>query len=259
MRIRVDEEEYFGRTAGACRILLMANQKRPAETRAQSPSPINVLAVGAICLVVGLAVGYYFGRQTSGAEGSVGVASQSQASDPGSQANVVDPAVLQQNESRLKSALASNPNDAKVLIQLGNLYYDSGRFRDAVDYYGRALDLDPRNVDVRTDRGTGYWNLNQADAAIAEFQKALEVDPSHAQTLYNMGVVYLSGKNNPAEARKAWEKLLATNPNYPDKAKVQEQLNSLGATPEMPAAPGTAKRQDGKGVEDLLQRMKSRQ
>ncbi len=238
----------------------MANQKKPPAVAAQSSSPINVLVIGAVCLIAGLVVGYYFGRQTSGTGLTGGAATPSQGSDSGSQANLVDPAVLQQNEARLKSALASNPNDAKTLIQLGNLYYDSNRFREAVDYYGRALDLDPRNVDVRTDRGTGYWNLGQADSAITDFQKALEVDPSHAQTLYNMGVVYLSGKNNPAEARKAWEKLLATNPNYPDRAKVLEQISSLGGAPQgMPAAPGATKQGDGKGVDDLLQRMKSRQ
>ena len=128
-----------------------------------------------------------------------------------------------------------------------------------MDYYGRALDLEPRNIDVRTDRGTSYWNLGQADAAIGEFQKALEVDPAHAQTLYNMGVVYLNGKNDPAGARKAWEMLLASNPNYPERAKVQEQLSSLGAAQGMPAPSGPAKQGDTKSVDDLLQRMKSRQ
>ncbi len=237
----------------------MPNQKKPPEKTAQPQSPLNVVAIGAVCLAVGLAVGYYFGRQSSPTAGSGGSAGQAQGSDSGSTGNLVDPAVMQQNEARLKSALASNPSDSKTLIQLGNLYYDGGRFRDAVDYYGRALDLEPRNVDVRTDRGTSYWNLGQADAAIGEFQKALEVDPAHAQTLYNMGVVYLNGKNDPAGARKAWQKLLASNPNYPERAKVQEQLSSLGAAPGMPAPSGPAKQTDGKSVDDLLQRMKSRQ
>ncbi len=237
----------------------MANQKKPAAPVVQAQSPINLIVVGAVCLAVGLAVGYYFGRQSSPAPAQGGVTAQTRGSDSGSQPNLVDPAVLQQNEARLKSALTANPNDVKSMIELGNLYYDAARFRDAADYYGRALDLDPQNADVRTDRGTSYWNLGQADAAIGEFQKALEVDPSHAQTLYNLGVVYLSGKNNPAEARKAWEKLLATNPNYPERAKVQQQLDSLGGAQSVPASPGAAKQGGGKGVEDLLQRMKTRQ
>jgi len=237
----------------------MANQKKTAPVRAPSQSPVHVVLIGAICLAAGLAIGYYFSGQ-SAEPGAPAAAPASQAPAPGAGATgqVIDPAVLRENETRLKSALRTNPKDLISLIQLGNLYYDGGRFSEAVDYYGRALDLDPRNIDVRTDRGTSYWNLGQADAAIGEFQKALEVDGTHAQTLYNMGVVYLHGKNNPAEARKTWEKLLATNPNYPERGKVQEQISSLGAAAVMPAESGADKKGDSKGVEDLLQRMKSR-
>jgi tetratricopeptide (TPR) repeat protein len=133
------------------------------------------------------------------------------------------------------------------------LYYDNGRHREAVDWYGRALELDPGNANVRTDRGTSYWNLGQADAAIDEFKKSIEIAPTHPQTLYNLGVVYLHGKNNPAEARKFWEKLLAANPNYPDSAKIRQQLDALSNT-GTGAAP--ANRGGSGSVEDLLQRMK---
>jgi cytochrome c-type biogenesis protein CcmH/NrfG len=238
----------------------MAKTEKQTAPQTQANSPAGIVLVGVACLGAGLAIGYYFGRQSAGsvAQAELPAAAQLPASGSGSQTPLVDPAVLQENERRLKSAVAANPKDANALVQLGNLYYDSNRFGDAADYYGRALELDPRNVDVRTDRGTSYWNLGQADNAIAEFQKALEVDPSHAQTLYNLGVVYVNGKNNPAEGRKAWEKLLSTNPNYPDRARVQEQLNAIGAAPAIPAAPGPGKKENGKGVEDLLQRMKSR-
>jgi cytochrome c-type biogenesis protein CcmH/NrfG len=239
----------------------MAKNEKQTAPQMPANSPAVIVLVGVACLGVGLAIGYYFGRQSAGttASAELPAAVQPPASGSGSQTPLVDPAVLQENERRLKSAVAANPRDVNALVQLGNLYYDSNRYGDAVDYYGRALDLDPRNVDVRTDRGTSYWNLGQADNAIVEFRKALEVDPSHAQTLYNLGVVYVNGKNDAAEGRKTWEKLLATNPNYPERARVQEQLNALGASPAGPAASGPGKKDDGKGVEDLLQRMKSRQ
>ncbi len=159
----------------------------------------------------------------------------------------------------LKSILASNPRDLNALIQLGNVYYDGGRFGEAVEAYGRALDIDPKNADVRTDRGTCYWSMGQPDAALAEFGKALETAPTKAQTLYNMGVVYLNGKKDPARARAAWEKLLATSPDYPDRAKVQEQIAALGATSTAPAtspAPGASTQSPG--VEDLVNRLKKK-
>ncbi len=220
----------------------MPNQPRQAARTAVRESPVKLLSVGVACLALGLGVGYYFGRQ-SAQSGGTAVASQQDAT-------------FVQNEAALRASVQSNPTDLNALIELGNLYYDHGRYRDAIEWYGKALDIDPKNADVRTDRGTSYWNLGQADAAIAEFQKALESDPSHAQTLYNMGIVYLNGKNNAAEAKKAWEHLLATNPNYPDRAKLQQQIASLSGQP--PTAPAGAGQAGTSGMEDLLQRMKSR-
>jgi tetratricopeptide (TPR) repeat protein len=222
-----------------------AQEKRPAATE----STASIVLAGAICLAIGLGIGYYFGLQSAS---TVPPASSSLPATP-----LANPSSFLQSEASLKAALASNPSDRNTLLELGNLYYDNGRFKEAVDYYGRVLDIDPKNCDVRTDRGTSYWNLGQADAAIAEFKKALAVDPAHAQTLYNLGVVYLSGKNDPAGARKTWEKLLSTNPGYPDRAKVQEQLAALSTAKAAdtgasgPSAGGAA------GVEDLLQRMKT--
>ena len=227
-----------------------ARDKRLQEKRPAAQEPIaNIVLAGVVCLAIGLGIGYYFGQQSSST-------AQPAASVPEGMP-LANPALFIQSEASLKSALASNPADKNTLVQLGNIYYDNARFKEAVDYYSRVLDLDPRNPDVRTDRGTSYWNLGQADAAIAEFQKALEADPAHAQTLYNLGVVYLNGKNNPAEARKTWEKLLATNPNYPERAKVQEQIASISSAGTASSPPsGQADGGEG-GVKDLLQRMKT--
>jgi tetratricopeptide (TPR) repeat protein len=216
---------------------------------AAKSAPGTVVIVGAACLGIGLLLGYYFGR-----ENAIPVAGSGGGAPPVS-GTLGNTASFLQDEAALKTVLRNDPKNLNSLIQLGNLYYDNGRFQEAVEYYGRALEIDPKNVNVRTDRGTSYWSLGQADAAIAEFQKSLAIDPGHAQTLYNLGVVQLNGKNNPQEARNAWEKLLSSNPNYPEKSKVQEQLNALARPAEqVPAAGQSAPG----GVEDLLQRMKSR-
>lgn len=213
------------------------------ETRpARQSSSTGVLSVAGIFLALGLLIGFYFGKLSSrppapeGRDQPVGTVS--------------NPTDFIQTEAALKAVLNVKPGDLQTLIQLGNLYYDNGRFQDAINYYGRALDQDPRNIEVRTDRGTCYWNLGQPDAAIAEFQKSLEVSPTYPQTLYNLGVVYLHGKNDAAQARAVWEKLLAANPAYPERAKVQEMIASLSGAGQEKA--GT------QGIEDLLERMKKR-
>jgi tetratricopeptide (TPR) repeat protein len=219
--------------------------KRPA---AQTSSG-TILFTAVVCLAVGLGIGYYLGRESSS------TAAPATANPPATP--LADPGAFNQEEAGLKSALSAKPNDPQTLIRLGNLYYDNARYKEAVDYYGRALEIDPSNANVRTDRGTSYWNLGQADAAIAEFNKSLAVDPNHAQTLFNLGVVHLHGKNDRDAARKAWERLLSSNPNYPERAKVQQQLAGLSAAGTAAAAPAGPSGDNSSGVEDLLQRMKT--
>jgi tetratricopeptide (TPR) repeat protein len=66
--------------------------------------------------------------------------------------------------------------------------------------------------------------MGNADTAIAEFNKALTYEPNKPNTLFNLGLVKWQGKMDGAGAVAAWEKLLATNPNYEGKDKVQQML-----------------------------------
>ena len=218
-------------------------RRQEARIVAVRRSPARTIIACLCCLAAGLAIGYFYGRESSRATAPAGAPPAPLGSTP----------TFLQDEMALKSILGSNPNDYGTVVRLGTLYYDNGRFAEAVEWYGKALALDPRDPNVRTDRGTSYYNLNQPDAALAEFSKALEFSPGHAQTLYNMGVVYLHGKNDPGQARRVWEKLLATNPNYPDRAKVQEQIAAL---PVSPAEGSPAQDSRPAGVEDLLDRLR---
>lgn len=215
----------------------------------------TTIVVGIICLAVGLGIGYYYGTKVGSSAAPIAASNSATSAPP--QTQLMDPATFLANEASLKSMLGTNPKDLNALVQLGNLYYDNNKFSQAIEYYGKALEIDPSNVNVRTDRGSCYWSLGQADAAIAEFQKSLQVDPTHSMTLFNLGVVYLHGKNDVGEARKAWEKLLTTNPNDPRRSRIQEMLASLGTTaPEAtPAAPGQTK-SGSSSMDDLFKRMK---
>lgn len=198
---------------------------------ATNEAAARLFLTGFVCLCLGLGIGYFVGKQSAGGSGPVASAPFPSQTSPASQGQppMQNPAVAAQNEASLRALLMTNPKNLDALIQLGNLYYDQGQHQQAVEWYGKALEIDPRNPNVRTDRGTSYWNLNRPDEAIAEFQKSLQVDPGHEQTLYNLGVVYLQGKNNIAEAKKSWQKLLELHPNYPNRADLERKLASLAA------------------------------
>lgn len=120
--------------------------------------------------------------------------------------------------------LKSDPNNPELLAGIGNYYYDAQQFPTAVDYYGRALKAKPSDAAVRTDMATAYWYMGNADSAIAEFNKALTYEPNKPNTLFNLGLVKWQGKMDINGAVADWEKLLATNPNYEGKDKVQQMI-----------------------------------
>jgi cytochrome c-type biogenesis protein CcmH/NrfG len=187
-----------------------------------------VLAV--ICLLVGIAAGWFIRGSQSPA---TAVAQTASASAPGmgnanGDAPVPTPAQMQQmadtQAAPLLEKLKADPNNPKLLENIGDIYYDAHLFPTSIDYYQRSLKLEPANTGARTDMATAYWYSGNPDAAIEEFQKSLTYEPNKASTLFNMGIVEWQGKMDISKAVATWQKLLDTNPNYEGKDKVEELI-----------------------------------
>jgi tetratricopeptide (TPR) repeat protein len=123
--------------------------------------------------------------------------------------------------------LEADPKNLELLTTIGNLYYDAQQYPVAVDYYKRELQIKPSDTAVRTDMATAFWYMGNADAAIAEFNKALTYAPTNPNTLFNLGLVKWQGKHDSAGAIADWKKLLAANPNYAGKDKVEQMLSDV--------------------------------
>jgi tetratricopeptide (TPR) repeat protein len=115
--------------------------------------------------------------------------------------------------------LKADPPTKQLLESIGNVYDDAQQYPVAIEYYKRALQVQPANANVRTDMATAYWYTGDADTAIAEFQKSLTYEPNKANTLFNLGIVEWQGKMDIDKATAIWQKLLDTNPNYEAKTR----------------------------------------
>ncbi len=124
----------------------------------------------------------------------------------------------------LLAQLQQRPTDPSLLASIGNLYYDSQAYPQAIEYYRKSLNLAPSNPDVRTDMGTAVWYNGDADGALKEFATSLGYNPTHNGTLFNRGVVLMQGKHDAKGAIASWQQLLRVNPNYPDRAKVEQMI-----------------------------------
>lgn len=181
-----------------------------------------------ICLLVGIAAGWFLrGSQSPVASPGVQAATSAPSMSKVNMGEQPSPQMKMMADTQaapLLEQLKSEPSDAELLTKIGNIYYDTQQYPTAIDYYRRSLDLQPSNVGVRTDLATAIWYTGDADTAIAEFSKALSYEPTRANTLFNLGVVKWQGKMDINGAVAAWQKLLDTNPNYENKAKVLEMI-----------------------------------
>nr|2AVP_A Chain A, synthetic consensus TPR protein [Methanothrix harundinacea 6Ac] len=66
---------------------------------------------------------------------------------------------------------------AEAWYNLGNAYYKQGDYDEAIEYYQKALELDPRSAEAWYNLGNAYYKQGDYDEAIEYYQKALELDP----------------------------------------------------------------------------------
>jgi cytochrome c-type biogenesis protein CcmH/NrfG len=185
-------------------------------------------------------MGYLFRGTESKAAASVSAPAPQQVAAGANQAPVTPEQLKHMADTQaqpLLQQLKSSPNDAVLLAQIGNIYYDTRNFEEAIKFYEQALNVEPKNADVRTDMGTAYYYLGNSDRAVQEFKTVLQDDPKHAQTLFNMGMVQWQGKGDAKSAVATWQLLLKAVPDYPDRAKVEQLVERAKAHTTMP--PGT--------------------
>jgi tetratricopeptide (TPR) repeat protein len=182
------------------------------------------IAFGIAGIAFGLIAGWIIGTQQAPSRQP---AAQATTASAPAQANTRAAVLDEAKVTALKSVAEREPANAKPRIDLGNLYFDAERYDDAITWYEAATKLSPRDVDLSTDLGVCYYYTNQPDKALVQFDKSLAIDPKHAKTLLNLGIVRAFGKQDLAGATKAWEQVMAIDPNSPEGQAAKRALETL--------------------------------
>jgi len=179
-----------------------------------------------LCLLIGVALGYLFRGSASRA---VPTATAPTAADPAAAASPGTHSQMPSLEDMKRMAdkkaepllekLKTDPNNSDLLNQIGMLYKATHQFKEAAGYYQKAVDANPKNVAARTDLASCLYYEGDVDGAILQLQQSLSYDPKDANTLFNLGMMRLQGKNDANGAVTAWQQLLKLNPNLEDAKK----------------------------------------
>lgn len=176
----------------------------------------DLLITALIFTLVGFVAGAVYTRQSTG-DSPRALLSPPPATAP-SDSSLPEghpPLNVAERWSALQQQAEANPRDPRAAAELANFLYDIQRWDDAIGWYTRTLELEPKNTDVRTDLGTCYYNLGRFDEAIAEFDRVLELEPNKPQALFNLAMARLRGKQDTAGARRVYEQLRRSHPDFP--------------------------------------------
>jgi len=207
------------------------------ELREKAPAwkPAQTYTLAVICLIIGLAIGYFL-------RGSASPAVTAAAPEVSTQPAQDPHAGMAQQQQRMPSLdemkqmadtkaapllakLKADPNNADLLNQAGVLYRAAHQFQTAIGYYQKSLAINPKNVGARTDMASCMYYLGDIDGALAQLDKSLTYDPKHAGTLINIGIIKWKGKDDANGAIAAWQKALKVTSNPQDKEVIEHMIS----------------------------------
>jgi cytochrome c-type biogenesis protein CcmH/NrfG len=166
----------------------------------------TALIIALVALIAGFILGNVYSLYKSGSLGR-----QSHSPQGSKQAISMDQSGRM---LALEREVENNPSNMAAWLELGNLYFDTGKFGEAIQAYSRYLSTNPNDADVWTDLGVMYRRSGNPNEAITSFDRAIEIDPRHEQSRFNKGVVQFYDLGNRDAAVRTWQELVGINPNF---------------------------------------------
>lgn len=71
------------------------------------------------------------------------------------------------------------PNNHDVLFAVGGIHYLSGRYRDAIKYFDRGLEIGEYDVEILLLKAYSHQKISQEKSAAQCCKKIMEVDPKN--------------------------------------------------------------------------------
>lgn len=93
-------------------------------------------------------------------------------------------------------AIEINPNSPNAFYNLANIYFETEKYLMAIEYYSRALKLNPKNyLEITYNRGMAYVKVKDFSNAKIDFQKYVDVVKTNQDAYYNLALTCYQTKD----------------------------------------------------------------
>ncbi len=135
-------------------------------------------------------------------------------------------------ERSLRERISDDPGDVEAIVSLANLLATTGEVAEAVDWYERALEIEPNNVRTRLDFAASLAAAGRRADAEVQYRTVLTMDGNNIDAHFYLGELYRNWQPpRLAEAIAAYQQVVELAPDAYLAERAEEELARLGATP----------------------------
>eukprot|EP01101_Sappina_pedata_P006941 TRINITY_DN3569_c0_g1_i1.p1 TRINITY_DN3569_c0_g1~~TRINITY_DN3569_c0_g1_i1.p1 ORF type:complete len:280 (+),score=108.38 TRINITY_DN3569_c0_g1_i1:49-840(+) len=117
----------------------------------------------------------------------------------------------------------------------GNTAYLSKKYKDAIEYYNKAIKLDANDCTFYSNRCVAYLATQELPLALNDAESAIRLCPNWPKAYYRKGTV-LMAMSKWEEAKAALQVGLQYEPGCPDLVKKIQEIDAKIAPPQAQAA-----------------------
>ncbi len=120
---------------------------------------------------------------------------------------------LKQAQEILEKIPSESPDFYSALNRLGNIHSDLGNADLAIDYYQRAISIEPTNSTAHYNLALTYSDLDRVEDARKEYEKTIQYDPNYTPAYNNLATI-LFDSGNKEKAIKILSDALVIDPSF---------------------------------------------
>ncbi len=124
-----------------------------------------------------------------------------------------------------------------LAIEAGNHYAKKGEYPAALEWFDKAIELNPLSAAAHHNKGVVYHTSGQTENAIASFETAVSIDSSYAKARYSLALEYYYQKQYESSIEEL-KKVVELEPNnanahfdlgviYVEKFRVKEDAGTF--------------------------------
>jgi tetratricopeptide (TPR) repeat protein len=133
---------------------------------------------------------------------------------------------IKRHLAMLKKEVDESPNDTVKLKQYADFLAAAHRPDEALLFYNRILNINPKRIDVLFSIAEIYYTKHQFPEAEKYLNKILSYDKNNVKAYYNLGAIAVS-KGDKAKAKEIWSRIIRNYPKSQISEIAKKSLNEI--------------------------------